>query len=144
MLSGIGPGEHPRHNEVDVILDGPGRGPRPSGPPVVLAGLHGRAPPTPDGSRAARAPRSTVVAAIRPPDRLHPDGRQPEVEVDETAGYRVTFSLMTPTSRGSVRLGGPDPRDPLLIDPAYFAEKDDLDRMVTGRGAHTTSPRPRR
>jgi choline dehydrogenase len=38
--------------------------------------------------------------------------------------------LMTPTSRGSVQLSGPNPSDPLLIDPAYFAQEEDLDLMV--------------
>jgi hypothetical protein len=32
------------------------------------------------------------------------------------------FSMMSPASRGSVRLSGPDQHDPLLINPAYFAE----------------------
>jgi choline dehydrogenase len=39
---------------------------------------------------------------------------------------------MSPSSRGSVQLGGPDPHDPLFIDPAYFTEEDDLNRMVFG------------
>jgi choline dehydrogenase len=39
---------------------------------------------------------------------------------------------MSPSSRGTVRLSGPDPHDSLLIDPAYFAQEDDLRRMVVG------------
>ena len=47
------------------------------------------------------------------------------------------FSLMSPFSRGSVQLSGPSPQHPLLIDPAYFANEQDLDRMVVGlRRAH--------
>ena len=52
MLSGIGPAQHLRDNGVDVILDAPGRGPRPPGPPPVLAALRRRAPPAADDSRA--------------------------------------------------------------------------------------------
>jgi choline dehydrogenase len=45
-------------------------------------------------------------------------------------GLSVAFSVVRPASRGSVRLGGPDPSDPPLIDPAYLTERSDVDRMV--------------
>ena len=47
-------------------------------------------------------------------------------------GYTVIFSLMTPFSRGSVRLAGADPQQPPLIDPNYLAENCDIERMVAG------------
>ena len=56
----------------------------------------------------------------------------PRWTIRPEAGFSLTFSLMTPSSRGSVQLSGPDPHDPLLIDPAYFADGQDLDRMVIG------------
>ena len=47
-------------------------------------------------------------------------------------GFSVLFSVMTPASRGSVRLTSPDPHQAPLIDPNYLADRRDVDRMVTG------------
>jgi choline dehydrogenase len=47
-------------------------------------------------------------------------------------GYSVIFSLMTPTSRGYVRLASADPQQAPLIDPNYLAEESDQRRMVAG------------
>lgn len=138
MLSGIGPAEHLRHNDVDVLVDAPGVGQGLQDHPLCWLAY------------AAAQPLRLTGAVPHVLLRSHGGNGGPDLQigfapvafgprwaVEETPGYCVTFSLMTPASRGSVRLGGPDPRDPLLIDPAYFAQKDDLDRMVTGlRRAH--------
>jgi len=47
-------------------------------------------------------------------------------------GYSVIFGLMTPASRGSVRLVSADPRRSPLIDPNYLAAESDRQRMVAG------------
>jgi choline dehydrogenase len=47
-------------------------------------------------------------------------------------GYSVVFSLMTPVSRGTVRLAGPDPGLAPLIDPRYLTDDHDVERMLTG------------
>jgi len=47
-------------------------------------------------------------------------------------GYSVIFGLMTPASRGSVRLASADPRRSPLIDPNYLAAESDRQRMVAG------------
>src|SRR5262249_51340946 len=47
-------------------------------------------------------------------------------------GYTIIFSLMTPASRGSVRLASADPQQPPLIDPNYLADRRDTERMVAG------------
>ena len=39
---------------------------------------------------------------------------------------------MVPDSRGTIRLAGPDPQTPPLIDPAYLAEESDVERMLYG------------
>lgn len=39
---------------------------------------------------------------------------------------------MVPDSRGTVRLAGPDPSTPPLIDPGYLTEESDVRRMVHG------------
>jgi choline dehydrogenase-like flavoprotein len=47
-------------------------------------------------------------------------------------GYSCHVCLLQPKSRGSVRLGGPDPMAPPLIDPNFLGEADDLQRLVRG------------
>jgi choline dehydrogenase-like flavoprotein len=47
-------------------------------------------------------------------------------------GYSVHVCLLHPKSRGSVRLASADPLAAPLIDPAFFADPDDLARMVSG------------
>jgi choline dehydrogenase-like flavoprotein len=47
-------------------------------------------------------------------------------------GYSCHVCLLRPKSRGSVRLASPDALAAPLIDPAFLAERDDLERLVTG------------
>jgi choline dehydrogenase-like flavoprotein len=47
-------------------------------------------------------------------------------------GYSCHVCLLRPKSRGSVRLAGPDPMAPPLIDPNFLGEADDLQRLVRG------------
>ncbi|HLT37989.1 MAG TPA: GMC family oxidoreductase [Enhygromyxa sp.] len=46
--------------------------------------------------------------------------------------YGMVVILGKPKSRGSVELGGPNVGDPAKIDPAYFADPEDLDTMTKG------------
>lgn len=47
-------------------------------------------------------------------------------------GYSCHVCLLRPQSRGSVRLASRDPLAAPLIDPAFFDDPDDLDRLVRG------------
>jgi choline dehydrogenase-like flavoprotein len=47
-------------------------------------------------------------------------------------GYSCHICLMRPLSRGRVSLASSDPLAAPLINPNFLAEKDDLDRLVTG------------
>ncbi|QXZ09237.1 choline dehydrogenase [Comamonas sp. Y33R10-2] len=49
-------------------------------------------------------------------------------------GYSCHVCILQPKSRGRVRLASNDARTMPLIDPAFFAEPDDMQRMV--RGVH--------
>jgi choline dehydrogenase len=44
----------------------------------------------------------------------------------------VVSALMTPVSRGSLRLNGADPEGSPLIDPNYLADERDVESMVIG------------
>ncbi|MDZ4075615.1 MAG: choline dehydrogenase [Hylemonella sp.] len=47
-------------------------------------------------------------------------------------GYSCHVCLLRPKSRGSVRLTSADPLAAPLIDPAFLAERDDMDRLIRG------------
>jgi len=47
-------------------------------------------------------------------------------------GFSCHVSLLTPKSRGSVSLYGPDPMQPPKIDPQFLAEPEDMEGMVQG------------
>ena len=49
-------------------------------------------------------------------------------------GYSTHVCLLQPKSRGTVRLASNDARAMPLIDPAFFSDADDMQRMV--RGVH--------
>jgi choline dehydrogenase len=67
----------------------------------------------------------------RPSDTVEPWGT-PEWLSRVRPGYTIVFSLMSPYSRGTVRLASADPKTAPIIDPAYLSDERDLDRMVTG------------
>ncbi|HWB79896.1 MAG TPA: GMC family oxidoreductase [Nannocystaceae bacterium] len=46
--------------------------------------------------------------------------------------YGIVVILGKPKSRGSVRLGGADPKTPVVVDPNYFADPGDMQTMVDG------------
>lgn len=45
-------------------------------------------------------------------------------------GFSLMAGLVTPQSRGTVRLSGPDPEDPLLLDPEALSHEDDVASLV--------------
>jgi choline dehydrogenase-like flavoprotein len=47
-------------------------------------------------------------------------------------GYSVHVCLLQPRSRGSVKLASPDPHALPQVDPAFFSDPDDMQRMVRG------------
>lgn len=47
-------------------------------------------------------------------------------------GVSCHVDLLTPSSRGRVRLASPDPRDPPLIDPNFLGDERDLGRLRVG------------
>lgn len=47
-------------------------------------------------------------------------------------GYSCHVCLLRPLSRGSVRLSSKDPMANPLVDPNFFAARDDMDRMIRG------------
>jgi choline dehydrogenase len=136
LLSGVGPGPHLRDLGVEVAVDLPGVGANLHDHPksqvvyttssAVRTGIYARKPHVLLRSNPSTAPDLQVIFIDVP---IHPRWR-PGTE----NGYSVVFSLMTPTSRGTVRLASTDPRQAPLIDPNYLSEDSDIERMLVGLG----------
>ena len=45
-------------------------------------------------------------------------------------GFSLMAGLVTPSARGELRLSGPDPEDPLLLDPRALTTDDDIASLV--------------
>ncbi|MET0789580.1 MAG: GMC oxidoreductase [Cellulomonas sp.] len=131
LRSGIGPAEHLRAVGVRPRVDLPGVGANLADHPVVSVDLRypGPVDPVPFFQVAATA-RSDGADPAGPPDLQHMvGGPYPD---DGAAAFFVGTALLTPRSRGSLRLVSDDPAAPPLIDLGYFRDPTDLDRLAEG------------
>ena len=134
LLSGIGPGQHLRDLGIDVVADLPGVG----------ANLHDH--PKSQAAYTTTGPVRPAATARKPLVLLRSDLAQPpDLEIifirfpihprwspGPEDGYSVLFGLMTPASRGTLRLASTDPDQAPLIDPGYLTDPSDVTRMLTG------------
>lgn len=146
MLSGVGPGEHLRRHDIPVLAELPGVGANLIDPPAVTMRWHTprvralweRLGPaqlvrwqlTRGGPMASNVTEAggfaqdvqwQVIAAPHVDQGLS-DPRTRELS--------VLLALLTPASRGTVRLRDADPRTPPRIDPGYLTERSDVDRLT--------------
>ncbi|GAB3433214.1 GMC family oxidoreductase [Actinophytocola sediminis] len=155
MLSGIGPAEHLREQGIDVLVGLPEVGENLHDHPA--AGILWRTKGTTDLVNAAtlpgllrwkltgRGPLSSNVGEAGAfyaidgdlpdmqfhvaPTMFYDNGmREPTVN-----GFTAGATLIAPKSRGRLRLRSADPRWRPEIDPAYYADPDDLEVMVTAQ-----------
>jgi choline dehydrogenase len=131
--SGIGPARQFGELGIDVAADLPGVGENLIDHPIVAVDL-----PTVGGFTG---PRFQTIATLRSalanshaaPD-LHLFAAGPfDVPTDVSpsgAVFGIVAGLMSPRSRGSVRLRSADPSDPPRIDVAHLRHPDDLARIV--------------
>jgi choline dehydrogenase len=130
MLSGIGPAAQLHRHGVPVVADLLGVGENLHDHPIAWVSYN-----------AMRTPEQTP---FREPHLLARSDAHAEPDVlvmfaeaaieprwqGASPGFSVAFSVVRPVSRGTVRLGGPNPGDSPLIDPAFLRERTDIDRMV--------------
>jgi choline dehydrogenase len=131
LRSGIGPAAELRALGVPVIVDLPGVGANLIDHPLVAVDL----PATPGRHGPAfqvlLTLRSTLTAPPNPPDlHLFTAGPFDDPSIPSGAVFGIVTGLLSPRSRGSVRLRSTDPATPPRIDPAYLRHPDDLSRMV--------------
>jgi choline dehydrogenase len=88
--------------------------------------------------------RSALATPEDPPDlNLFTSGPYDDAAIPSGAVFGIVVELMSPRSRGSLRLRSADPADPPRIDSAFLRHPDDLARMVDAtRAARRISRTP--
>lgn len=149
LVSGIGPAKHLVRVGVAPIHDLPGVGGNLQDHPFAHL-CYGSDGPLDDGelpvmphillrSAPSEDPDLQLVVInlampVRSPDATFEPWGSSEYSTLDRPGFSVIFSLMRPCSRGSLRLAGPSIVDPPLIDPGYYDDPRDLDKMVVAAG----------
>ncbi|PRC47579.1 choline dehydrogenase, partial [Mycobacterium sp. ITM-2017-0098] len=137
LVSGVGPGDHLRDVGVDVVLDLPGVGANLHDHPMstVVYSAAADLPVNPDNMLGQAIGLIETERATDGPDvqllLIAAPYRSPSLAGPDT-GYAIGFSAMTPSSRGRVRLAGPDATTGPLIDPNYLGTERDVDVMAAG------------
>ncbi|GAA3552469.1 FAD-dependent oxidoreductase [Microlunatus spumicola] len=135
LLSGVGPADELRAAGVDVVHDLPGVGRNLHDHPLCGV-VYEAALPIPAG-RTNHAETSMVWrsdASLGGPDMqlmfIHVPFHPPHLAAPANS---FTLAVATvPDARGSIRLAGPDPGTPPLIDPNYLGVDADVRRLVHG------------
>jgi choline dehydrogenase len=131
LRSGIGPAAELRELDLPVAVDLPGVGANLADHPLVAVDL--AAPPGRRGPalQVLLRMRSALAAPDDAPDlNLFTSGPYDDAAIPSGAVFGIVVELMSPRSRGSVRLRSADPADPPRIDPAFLRHPDDLARVV--------------
>ncbi|HEY2569858.1 MAG TPA: GMC oxidoreductase, partial [Solirubrobacteraceae bacterium] len=156
MLSGIGDAEHLTMREVDVLLDQPAVGANLSDhaatqlvwtteqPHSLLLALEPAA--LEEFEATQTGPFASNLAEAGGFARVGDDAPAPDTQfhvapvhiVDEglrdpeAHGVWVSPCLLTPNSRGSVRLASNDPTAKPIVHNAFYTAGDDMQRMIAG------------
>ncbi len=154
LMSGIGPADHLREHGIVVLADSPGVGANLSDHAIVTAiwntpgvrGLAERAGPRNLMRWQLRhsGPMCTNVAESGGFSRTEQELPAPDIQwhvlpvpyqdgglVDpRIRAMSVLVTLLTPGSRGTVRLRSADPRHAPAIDPAYLSDSDDAEPLI--------------
>jgi choline dehydrogenase len=154
MLSGVGPAEHLTTREVEVLLDRPAVGENLSDhaatqlvwttpvPESLLLALEPAALAEYEATQTG--PFASNLAEAGGFARVGADAPAPDVQFHlapvhivedgmgdpEAHGVWVSPCLLTPHSRGSVRLGSNDPTAKPIVRNAFYSTGDDLQRMI--------------
>ena len=138
MVSGIGPADHLRDFGIDVIADRPGVGANLHDHPfssVVFEGSEAAQPELTSGLADSFTVRFRLDPSVAEPDMqftgITASYHSPEIKGPK-GGYTVAFGVVTPESRGSIRLAGPSMETRPLVDPNYLGDQRDVDRMIAG------------
>ena len=136
LLSGVGPTEHLRSLDIDVVGDLPGVGENLHDhllSPVIFTAEREIGPPSP----GLPACQTHLFWRSRPgltgPDiqPIHFMVPMYESWMDgPDNGFTLLGGMVRPLSRGTLRLTGPAPEDPVALDPNILACEADLESLV--------------
>jgi choline dehydrogenase len=135
MLSGIGNPTDLREAAIPLVLDLPGVGQNLHDHVIGAVVYQSKRPPQ-EGAPFEHLPyvraRSSEESDLDIQLVLNPSPWAAHWSHTDLIGYSIMFALMAPASRGAVRLAASNPAGPPVIDPGFFADERDLDRMVHG------------
>jgi choline dehydrogenase len=139
LLSGVGPAGHLAEAGIDVAADLPGVGANLHDHPLTSITYASSRPVPPSvnnhgealglihsGEDTTGGPDLQVLFGPFPYFPPGLPGPHPG------AGYSIALSLMTPRSRGSMRLASSDPAAPPVVNPGYLSDRRDLDTLAAG------------
>ena len=169
MLSGVGPAEHLALREIEVLLDQPAVGENLSDhaatygvwttpePESLLLALEPAAleefTASQTGPFASNLAEAGAFARVEPgaeaPGRPVPRRRRCRSSTralgdPDAHGVWVSPCLLTPESRGSVRLASNDPTAKPIVRNDFYATESDMERMVAGAAADARRSAPSR
>jgi choline dehydrogenase len=155
MLSGVGPAAHLAAHGIEVLLDRPAVGENLSDHAATELLWTTPEPESSAGRRRWRATKlllatqtgafSSGLAEVGGFARVAADATAPDVQLhcvavqfqrdiasdpEEAHGVWVSPCLLTPRSRGSVRLASSDPAAKPIVHNAFYTAGDDLERMI--------------
>jgi choline dehydrogenase len=136
LLSGVGPGDHLRSVEVEVVAELPGVGANLHDhllSPVIFGAEREIGPPSPGlpGCQTHLFWRSRPGLPAPDMQPIHFMFPMYEDWMDGPEnGFTLLGGMVRPSSRGTLRLTGPTPEDPVALDPDVLADEADLDGLV--------------
>ena len=131
--SGIGPRAMLRSVGITIRVDLPGVGANLADHPLLSVDLPTRPSPGPSRFQTHVTYRAGATDPAAPPDLLTFAAGPFETGPDQSVGgavFGLVSGLLTPRSRGWVRLASDDAADPPRIHPAHLADPLDLERML--------------
>ncbi|MEE2760996.1 MAG: GMC family oxidoreductase N-terminal domain-containing protein [Pseudomonadota bacterium] len=161
MLSGIGAGAQLQAHGIKVIHDLPGVGKNHQDHAAIAAAMRTKST-IPWGFSWGKMPNFAIEAINYLVNRAgffsaqiiesggfirtNPDLDRPDIQLvfvpghrapppktlEVGHGYSCTAVLLHPKSRGTISLASADPGDPVVIDPNFFAEEEDLEVILKG------------
>ncbi len=150
MLSGIGPADELAAAGIDVLTDLPGVGQNLHDHPIVSAvwpvtqGETWADASSPENTKRYAESRRGPLASIGEAAaflRCAPDAPAPDIQLTSItmdfvtmalSGFSSIVTLLTPQSRGTVRLNPDNPQAAPLVDPAYLTDDADARLLVEG------------
>jgi choline dehydrogenase len=156
MLSGLGPAEHLRRNDIPVVADLPGVGQNLQDHPLIGVEFECTEPISlykADNIKNIfnyllfkKGPLTSNVCEAAAFLRTRSGLDAPDVELPfaptfymdngfgnpELHGFSIGIALQRPESRGQIRLRTADPFAPPIIEPNYFTAESDLTAAIEG------------